>query len=208
VIVYVARHGETDWNLAGRYQGQRESDLTERGRRQARALATALSGGRIEAVYSSPLRRCRQSAADMAAAYSLPVRTDGRLIEIAHGVWEGRLRETIERDDADRYALWRNRPDEVVFPAGESLLQVRERWRAFAAEVEGYDEAAVVTHDVLVRLAILDATGRGAERLWEPRVINGGYARFEVRDGRWTLLDECKDGHLNGLLVDVTGQAL
>jgi probable phosphoglycerate mutase len=208
MIVCVARHGETDWNRAGRYQGQRESDLTERGRRQARALASALSGGRVEAVYSSPLRRCRQSSTDLAAAYSLPVRVDDRLIEIGHGVWEGRLRETIERDDADRFALWRSRPDEVVFPGGESLLQVRDRWRSFADELEGYHEVVVVTHDVLVRLAILDATGRGAEQLWEPRVLNGGYARFDVQDGRWTLLDECEDAHLDGLLVDVSGQAL
>lgn len=208
MIVYVARHGETTWNREGRYQGQRESDLSELGWRQENALADALGQRPVQAIVTSPLRRCRETASGLAEALDVEPIVDDRLMEIAHGTWEGRLRDDVAREDAARYAAWRAAPETVTFPEGESVEDVLARWRAFAADLHGYDEAIVVTHDILVRLAILDATGRGPRDLWVPRVLNCGYARFEVRGGRWHLLDECIDAHLTGLPVDTTAQAL
>ncbi len=208
MILYVARHGETTWNRAGRYQGQLESQLTSIGQEQALALAQALRDRPLSAIYSSPLSRCRDSARALADARALEPRVDERLIEIGHGTWEGRLREEVERDDPERFSQWRSQPDRVTFPGGETLGAVLERWRTFVAALRGAGEIAVITHDVLVRLAILDASGRGLQWLWEPRVVNGGYARLELRDGRLALLDECIDSHLAGILVDTTRQAL
>ena len=65
-----------------------------------------------------------------------------------------------------------------------------------------------MTHDVLVRLAILDASNNDLSRLWEPRVVNGGYARLELREGNLQVVDECVDAHLQGILVDTARQAL
>ncbi|HKE36237.1 MAG TPA: histidine phosphatase family protein, partial [Candidatus Baltobacteraceae bacterium] len=90
--LYVARHGETDWNYEGRYQGQRESTLTELGRRQAEALAGALADSGARRILSSPLRRCVDTARPLAERLGISVETDDRLLEIAHGNWEGRLR--------------------------------------------------------------------------------------------------------------------
>ncbi len=208
MIVFVARHGETDWNRAGRYQGQRESILTETGFAQAGALARALADRPIERVFSSPLSRCVESAEPVARAHNLGIEIDERLIEIAHGTWEGRLRSDIERDDPQTMRDWRHEPDRVHFAGGESLADVLARWESFASSLHGEKEIVVVTHDVLVRVAILAATGRPLARLWEPRVVNGGYAAFEVRDEQWYLLEECLDTHLDGLRVDVSRQAL
>jgi probable phosphoglycerate mutase len=206
--VYVARHGETDWNREGRYQGQCESHLTATGRAQADALAEALSVCGIERIVSSPLARCRDTASPLALVTGCAVEVDARLIEIAHGDWEGRLREEIERDDAARMRAWREEPDTVHFSGGESLEQVMERWHAFARGIDGNTDVAVITHDVLVRLALLDATNRPLSRFWEPRVVNGGYARFTIENGEWRVLDECVDAHLGDLLVDTERQAL
>jgi probable phosphoglycerate mutase len=206
--VYVARHGETDWNREGRYQGRRESTLTETGLRQAAALGEALAGKPIGRIVSSPLRRCIGSAWPLAQRARIAVEIQPRLVEISHGDWEGRLRGDIAREDAKTFDLWQSHPESVKFAGGESLTDVLRRWRAFAATVSGKDEVVLVTHDVLVRLAILDATGRGLDAFWEPRVVNGGYAHFEVDDGAWRLVDECVDAHLEGLLVDTSGQAL
>lgn len=208
MILYVARHGETDWNREGRYQGQRESHLTATGRAQADALADALAHASLEEIATSPLARCRDTAAPLAQRTGVALTVDDRLLEIAHGTWEGRLREEIERDDAATMRDWRERPDRVRFLGGESLADVRERWRAFAGALTGKNVVAVVTHDVLVRVALLDATNRPLSRLWEPRVVNGGYARLALDDGRWSVLDECVDAHLGGLLVDTASQAL
>jgi broad specificity phosphatase PhoE len=95
----------------------------------------------------------------------------------------------------------------VHFRGGESVSDVLERWRGFARQLTGNDEAVVVTHDVVVRLAILDATGRGPARLWEPRVVNAGFAVFSGGTP-WRLVDECEDDHLRGIDTDPASQAL
>ena len=153
-MIYIARHGETDWNREGRYQGQRESQLTDTGVAQARALAVALSQREdYVASISSPLARCVETARPLAERLGISVETDPDLIEIAHGTWEGRLRASIEREDPQAMRLWREHPERVQFEGGESLAQVDARWRAFMERTEG--GIAIVTHDVIVRLAIL-----------------------------------------------------
>jgi broad specificity phosphatase PhoE len=208
--VYVARHGETDWNREGRYQGQLDvSRLSERGHAQARALGDALAAVGVRRVVSSPLTRCRQSAEPLARRIGLSLATDPLLIEIAHGTWEGRLRDDVERDDRLRFEIWRRRPDQVHFHGGESLAQVQARWERFSAPLQqAEDPLAIVTHDVLVRLAILGSRGRPLSELWHPRVENGGYAIFDVGPDGWRLLDECAASHLAGLLADTARQAL
>jgi len=208
-IAYVARHGETDWNRTGRYQGQLESTLTDLGLRQASALADALCETGARRVIASPLARCTETARPIAAALGVDVETDARLLEIAHGTWEGRLRADIESEDPARMRAWMRDPGSVTFQGGESLLDVAARWKAFAESLSGKnDGTVVVTHDVLVRIAVLAASGRSFERLWEPRVQNGGYARFAVAPVRWRLLDECRDEHLAGMMADISRQAL
>ncbi|MBV8636849.1 MAG: histidine phosphatase family protein [Candidatus Eremiobacteraeota bacterium] len=208
MIVSIVRHGETDWNREGRYQGQRESRLTETGRQQANALADALGGARISRVISSPLARCVDTAAPLAARLGVDIEVDRRLIEISHGTWEGRLREDLEREDPEVLRAWRETPERVRFEGGESLDDVMQRWRAFARTIGENADVAIVTHDVLVRLALLDAAHRPLSQLWEPQVRNGAYARFSVDGGIWQVLDACVDDHLGDLLVDTARQAL
>jgi broad specificity phosphatase PhoE len=206
--VYLARHGETTWNLAGRYQGRRESALTALGMRQALALADAMSAARVSRVVSSPLLRCSATALPSAERANVALETDDRLIEIAHGTWEGRLRDEIAANDPARYHAWRKDPARVAFVGGETLGDVRERWRAFAASFAPALPALVVTHDAVVRVALLEALGQELDAFWEATVENGAYALFEVDDGRWQLLEPCVTDHLAGLRASTEGQAL
>jgi phosphoserine phosphatase len=206
-LIIVARHGETDWNREGRYQGQRESRLTQTGVAQANALAEALAVERVTRVIASPLARCVESAQPLARALGVAVETDPNLLEIAHGTWEGRLRAEIELDDPPTIRLWREHPQLVQFEGGESLHDVAHRWRAFVDQLGDADAVAVVTHDVVVRIALLAAMQRPLAELWEPRVVNGGFARFRG-GGSWEVLDACVDAHLGSLVVDTAAQAL
>jgi len=208
VRVYIARHGETDWNLSGRYQGRRESALTELGTRQAAALAGAMDAAQIGHVVSSPLLRCTATAQPAAERRGVTVETDPRLIEIAHGSWEGRLRDDIAVNDPQRYRAWREDPAHVQFEGGEGLTQVRERWREFAAAFRPRVASLVVTHDAVVRVALLDATSGELSDFWTRSVENGAYAVFEVDAAGWKLVDECVAGHLGALRAPIGGQAL
>jgi broad specificity phosphatase PhoE len=211
----VARHGETTWNLAGRYQGRLESALSALGVRQATALAdyffTRLGNGESvpARAISSPLLRCTATARLCTQRLGIELDTDERLIEIAHGTWEGRYREELERDDASRYRAWRDDPADVAFEGGETLSDVLRRWRSFAVELaQSREHTLVVTHDAVVRCALLEGTGRDLRDFWNTHVENAAFARFAADGSELVLEAECETEHLTGLRADVAGQAL
>ena len=206
--VYLARHGETTWNLAGRYQGRRESALTALGMSQAFALSDAMVAARVVRVVSSPLLRCTATAKPSADRVNARVENDDRLLEIAHGTWEGRLREEIATNDPLRYRAWRDDPAHVAFEGGETVVQVLARWRNFATALRPESPTLIVTHDAVVRVALVDAQGRALDAFWNARVENGAYAVFDVAGERWTLIEECIAAHLGALRVSIEGQAL
>lgn len=206
--VFIARHGETTWNAAGRYQGRQESELSGLGVAQARVLADAMGAYRLQRILSSPLRRCLDTARPAAERFGLNVEAEPLLVEIAHGRWEGRLREDLAREDPERYRRWRSQPEIVDFEDGESVADVLQRWKTFVAGFEADGDTLLVTHDAVIRCALLERTGRELRTFWEGRVLNGAYAHFVVRDKTWTLRDECVSAHLAGLVTDPSTQAL
>ncbi len=214
-MIWLARHGETTWNVAGRYQGRLESTLTPLGERQAAALA-ALFAERSERgepvperVVSSPLLRCTATAQPSAERLGLRVETDERLIEIGHGTWEGRYRDEIARDDAALYRLWREEPHRVAFDGGETLADVLARWRVFAGDLaRDQRHTLVTTHDAVIRCALVDLLGRPLADFWNVPVENGAFA-FIASDGqRLSLVRECDVEHLRDVRAEVSGQAL
>ncbi len=206
--VYLARHGETTWNLAGRYQGRRESALTSLGMQQAFALANAMDAARVGRIISSPLLRCTATATPTAERLNLRVETDDRLIEIAHGTWEGRMRDEIAANDGARYRAWRQDPANVVFEGGETPEQVLARWRDFAASLTLGVPTLVVTHDAVVRVALVAAMHRDLGGFWSTHVENGAYAEFEVDEHGWSLIEERVASHLEGIRASTDRQAL
>lgn len=209
MLVLVARHGETTWNLAGRYQGRLESELSPLGMRQAAALAEAVEREqpKIERIVSSPLKRCISTAQYVSERIGVPVETNPRLIEIGHGDWEGRLRDDIMREEPQNWYLWKNKPTQITFSQGDSMQHVAERWLEFASEPVRIP-TLVVTHDAVVRAAIILAQNRSLDEMWTVHMENAAYARFDTTPGGWRLVQENVNGHLRGVRADVARQAL
>jgi broad specificity phosphatase PhoE len=208
--LYIARHAETTWNVAGRYQGRRESALSARGIQQGFALGNAFGEllPRIERIVSSPLGRTRATAQFVAERLNVPLETDDALIEIAHGTWEGRLRDEIAANDPARYSTWRERPHEVSFEEGESLTDVMTRWKRFRASFHVTKPTLIVTHDAIVRIALLDIKGQPLTAFWDTQVENAGYAIVEVDGAAWELIDESVNTHLADMRATIESQAL
>ncbi len=153
----LVRHGQTDWNLEGRYQGQSDTPLNENGRIQARLLAKKLGGFSFAAIYASDLERTRETAAIIGGALGLPVTLDQRLREINQGQWEGQLVEHIR----ERYAeLWRQRsldPASLRPPGGETVAEVAARVYAVLDDVARRHPNAsvvIVSHGISLATAI------------------------------------------------------
>jgi len=134
-LIYLIRHGQTEWNLERRLQGGQDSPLTERGRRQAEALAQSL--GKVPPVHliASPLGRAKKTAEIIAKGFGLPVQIDDRLAELRCGLAEGLTWADIDERwpdlrDARDLDKW-NHP----WPEGESYRDVDERLQGFVAEL-------------------------------------------------------------------------
>ena len=144
------RHGQTSFNLQGRWQGHSDIPLNETGIEQARQAADQLVGEPFAAIYASDLQRAMVTAAAIAQNHALPVRTDPRLREINMGVWEGQLLSEIPDLYPDAWTEWKNNPIDGHAPGGESLrelsLRVTLAVTEICAENRPVDQLLIVAH--------------------------------------------------------------
>ncbi|KRA72761.1 phosphoglycerate mutase [Lysobacter sp. Root667] len=169
--ILLARHGETPWNAEGRYQGQEDIPLSPIGEAQAIALGERLREVAITRAVASPLVRARRTAElALGPARAATLQLDPGLMEIAHGTWEGLLASEIRERDGERLQAWRDTPDAVLMPGGESIQHVLDRaWPAFARAAEGlgeHDTLLVVAHDAVNRVLLCKVLGIPLARLW------------------------------------------
>jgi broad specificity phosphatase PhoE len=172
----LVRHGETDWNRELRIQGSSDTELNERGREQARELASELRDVDLDAVYSSDLRRARETAELATAGRGLDVRLDPGLRERSFGSWEGLTRSEV----AERF------PD-LEHHDGETDEEVRDRVLAAVHRiVAGHpgEEVLVVSHGGALNALWHHALGERIER-WG----NCAAYRLAVRDGAFRAVD-------------------
>ncbi len=161
--IILVRHGETQWNKLGKFQGQVDVALNQRGLAQARDAAKAALTWRPTALYSSPLRRTMQVAEEVSRKVGLPVTEDPRLMELNLGELEGATNRQMREEWSQVYRSWRENPGATVMPGGESMAQLRERvWQAFLEVEEAHleDEAVmIVSHNFAIRCVISQLLG-------------------------------------------------
>ena len=153
------RHGQTDWNVQARYQGQTDIPLNPTGIEQARQLSLGLPEQPFAALYASDLSRARMTAAFLGERFNLPVQIDARLREIFQGEWEGRLiseiRERYQELPADeRRALYMHPP------GGEAVAEVAARMAEAVDEMtcrHPDGKVLVVSHGLSVATLICQA---------------------------------------------------
>ena len=133
--IVLLRHGQTDYNVAGRMQGHLDSVLTAVGLEQAAVAAPALAALGPDRMVSSDLRRAADTAEVVGAACGLPVKFDARLRETHLGRWQGRTVDEIERLDPGAIVAWRSDP-EWAPPGGESRVAVVARARPVVDELD------------------------------------------------------------------------
>jgi len=166
----LVRHGQTDWNVEGRYAGQSDVALNENGLRQARSAAEQLRGKSFAAVYSSDLGRARQTAEIIASSLDLPVITEPRLKEINQGEWEGQHVDVIKARYRD---LWMDRqsdPTNVRPPGGETVAEVAERVYAALDDIACIHPDAdvlIVSHGLALATIICKVKGLPVGRAYE-----------------------------------------
>jgi broad specificity phosphatase PhoE len=197
VRILLARHGETVFNVEGRWQGQSDSRLTERGLAQARELARALADEPIAAVYSSDLGRAVDTAAEVAKLHHLAVTTDERLREIDTGAWTGKGRAEITAEFPGGLEAWATQPTSMRLPHGETLLEAQTRALAFFAQrmpAHAAQTVVVISHGAIGQTILVNAMRGTVEDLWlEQRVDNCQISRLEWTPSHGLKLIELSD---------------
>ncbi len=187
----LVRHGETDWNRDGRWQGQSDTPLNELGRRQARELAATLDG--VDVLYSSDLARARETAEIVADRLGIEIRVDSRLRERSFGAWEGLTTSEIEDRFSESHGRWQ---------AGEGFgADDAEPFDVFAGRVGAFlddvlhrhpqETVLVIGHGGSIRVIHALATGLDYVRDHRliPAVANCMVARYAARDGKLAPID-------------------
>ena len=170
------RHGETDWNQEGRWQGQADVPLNEAGRRQAERISELLEECPIEAVYSSDLQRACETARVLAAEKGLPLVVDERLREIHQGDWQGLKVSEIE---ASYGRLFKERNSDllnVAPPGGETATLVKQRMLAAICDILAQHTGktvAIFSHGFSLAVLRAHYLDLPAERIWEQVPKNG-----------------------------------
>jgi phosphoserine phosphatase len=188
--VLLLRHAETEWNRERRFQGWRDVPLSATGREQAESAARLLAATRIDAVWSSPLARARDTAAIIAGPHRLAVHESEAFREMGFGDWEGLTRDEVRERFPEAHRAWAETPHEATWPGAETLAAVRARalagLEALRAAHTG-QTICLVSHGITGRLLILEALGLGLDRLWSFHLSSTGISELEFRDD-WTTL--------------------
>jgi probable phosphoglycerate mutase len=191
----VVRHGVTDWNREGRWQGRLDPRLSDDGHHEARLVAARIAaddGLRPARIVSSTLSRASETAGAIGHAIGLPVEPDPRLVEIGAGEWEGHTHAELEEIDGERYRAWRSAETDVRPPGGEPLDEAIARIRELLAELgrgPGPWPIVLVSHGGIIRILANVLFELPGAWMWSLDVDNSSVSAASRDDpaGAWRL---------------------
>ena len=212
----LVRHGETDWNREGRFQGQIDIPLNANGRSQAEAAGNFLAPVSIDRAYTSCMARPRQTAEAILSSHpGVPLTSSTGLVEIGHGLWEGRLEQEIAAGWPELLADWKRAPHTVQMPEGETLQEVWDRssmtWARIAASLRTDETALVVAHDAVNKTILCGLLGLQPADIWAIKQGNGGVTVIDYPEGpagRPVVAAMNLTSHLGGVLDRTAAGAL
>jgi probable phosphoglycerate mutase len=188
------RHGRTEWNAAGRFQGQTDIALDPAGRKQAHDAARRLAALSPDLLVSSDLHRTRDTMAELAALTGLDVMLDPRLRETYAGDWQGLTGAEIAAHYPDEFVAWRAGDPLLRVGGGETRQEVAARMaeavRDIADKLPDAGLAVLTTHGGAARLGIAALIGMPLERFTNiGGLSNGSWSMLRDTDQGWVLIE-------------------
>ena len=186
--IFLVRHGETNWNREGRFQGQMDIPLNENGRMQADKASYFLKEVDFNKAYSSSMTRPFETAKIILKLKpNLNIEKIDDLVEISHGLWEGKLEKEIKKDWPKLLSDWHEKPEFVLMPEGESIEQGSRRsisaWNYISESQEVNDITLVVAHDAVNKTLICNILGLNFSDIWKIKQGNGGITVIDLFKG-------------------------
>jgi broad specificity phosphatase PhoE len=189
-LLYLVRHGETDWNREGRWQGHYDRSLSAAGRAQATAAARRLGREGISQIHASDLKRAAETAHIIGEACAVQVCVDRALREVDVGDWAGLTHAEAKERFPEGFA--RRRAGGTGWSGGESYEQMAARVRAYVGmlvdSARGADRIALICHSGVIRVLVVHALGlTPSDRRSIGGNEHGALTVLRVRKGEWSL---------------------
>ena len=195
MVLYMIRHGETDWNKVRRLQGRSDIPLNSEGIRLAKVTSDALKSVPFTRIYTSPLKRARQTAEIIKGERNIPVIEEPRIQEISFGIYEGYHcgKDNYDIPDPDFINFFDN-PEKYIPPKNaESIAELCKRTTDFLQELvynKEYENDVILlsTHGAALRGLLSSVTGRGVDEFWKGGVHkNCAVTIVEAIDGKLVM---------------------
>lgn len=188
--ILLVRHGETEWNAGEIFRGRADISLNEKGIVQAKLLGEYLNKIRPEAVYSSPLQRAVHTAKRIAKPHLIDVRTEPGLIDLDYGEWQGMALDEVKKIYENLYIKWKESPENVKFPGGEDLDEVKNRAIAVVNKIIKKHKGLVVlvSHRVVNKVLICSLLGLDNSHFWNIRQDTCGISSFSYENRQFVLV--------------------
>jgi len=197
----LVRHGETEWNAGEIFRGRADVNLNEKGVVQAKLLGEYLKDTRLEAVYTSPLQRAVRTAERIAKHYTLDVIREPALIDMDYGEWQGMPLAEVRKIYKNLYIKWETSPENVKFPGGESLDDVRNRAVSAVNKIIKKHKGTIVlvSHRVVNKVLICSMLGLDNSHFWKIRQETCGISSFSYEKGQFVLMKHNDTSFLGNL---------
>lgn len=182
-MLYIMRHGKTDWNELHKLQGRTDIPLNDEGRRMAGKAAIECAEVPFDICYCSPLLRAKETAQILLAGREVPIVYDERLVEMSFGVYEG-VENSFDIPDCPVNVLFQHPEKYEAVENGESLEELYERTGAFLKEVvrpalEAGKNVLIVGHGAMNSSIVCQVRNIPVEKFWSAGIENCKLMRLE-----------------------------
>lgn len=201
--IIIIRHGETEWNQTGRFQGHSDVPLSKTGRAQAETLGQNLAIDYVDAIYASDLIRAMETAAPLAARFGLTVTPDPLLRELNFGAWEGRSFSDVNAENPNAMKQFYNDPECADIPDSEPFPDFQKRVAGRVreiAELHRGKRIVIVSHGASIRILLADILAMPIRSIWHISQLNTAVNKIRFEDDGFAIVTLMNDtSHLLGV---------
>ena len=194
--IIIIRHGETEWNKTGRFQGHSDVPLSAEGRAQAAALGKNLVVDHVDAIYASDLTRAMETAAPLAQRFGLEVISDPLLRELNFGSWEGRNFNDVNAENPDAMKTFYNDPERVNIPDSEPFPEFQQRVAGRVREIVAQERGkriVIVSHGASIRILFADILSMPIRSIWHVSQLNTAVNKIRFEDDGFAVVTLMND---------------
>ena len=194
--IIIIRHGETEWNKTGCFQGHSDVPLSAEGRAQAAMLGENLAVDHVDMIYASDLTRAMETAAPLAQRFGLEVISDPQLRELNFGAWEGRNFNDVNAENPNAMKNFYTDPEQADIPESEPFPEFQRRIAGRVREIVAQERGkriVIVSHGASIRILLADLLSMPIRSIWHLSQLNTAVNKIRFEDDGFAVVTLMND---------------